>query len=1232
MRSRHLGLVATATVVAFGLLQRGATRAQPAPLPDAPALALACQGTDPYVALAVQGGWRAEDSPETEPALLLARQALGLRSPVLASRAQLGDIYGLAYDAPRGVVYAGAWQRMGGRFGPGGPGAVYRVSLADGAVDLLAQLPAGPDHHPAPGTPGAKEDPDWTGKTSLGDLDLSPSGDLLFVSDLLDGKVYRLGLPEGRVLGAFAHGAVRERWSRDARLMGLGEQGDWLYHGLVNSREDDTVLGLLEGRVYRSRADGSDMEQVLRFGLGADGSYQRSAAWGPWTTDPSAAAPDQPLVADIAFRRSGLPVVGLRDRRVDMDPTCVWRQDCLGGASLGDLLPARERDGGSGWELIRSPQWYRDTDPASQETAWGAVAPLPGLNWLVAPARPADQAYPGPALALDAFDDGSGMRVRAARVVQSSAPDGSLAAGDIAVLCDPANQVDPDVLVTLTAEAGEASTATEAARVAARATQVVATRTAHAPTQEIRRTAAAETATALAPTVIAEAPTVAAGRRRALATAAVLVPRQMTLVAPTSMAIGTAAARATPAPASTATAYAWAYQQVKNSCQSSNPYLAVTQFVPMVDWSGEAYSPAWLKGQPALVALNDTVGDDMALHHNLAFQDQVGAVFGVAQDLQRDRTYVGAYTKRLADYGPLGPGGIYQVDLARGTVLPWAALPAGQDSHRFTQGFDIAASNSVGVTGLGDLELTAAGDQLFAVNLRDGYVYRFEAPSGRLLGAFPNGAAGLDWAEDARPFALAWKDGWLYHGVVDSRSRDAQATNNPAPRTLAAYVYRSRPDGSEMTEVLRVDLDYGRQPAWNPWPRVVDDGAYLDQPMLVDIEFREDGDLVLGLRDRQADSRVQNAASGDMVLTLRSGEIYVPLTVPEFYQDNLLHGESSWGTLASLPWLDQVVSTVIDPIQIYSGGLAWYDNVSGYDVGRETVYAGANQTFGKAAGLGDLESLCFPLTPTPTAPAVTVTVTASVTASPSATRTLTPSPTSSPTVTATPTPGHYTIYLPFAERLLCRPESIFTDAVLVLDMSTSMYRETRGGRSKHAAALEAAHAFIAQMKLEPNAYGAHDRVAVVGFNDLAWTEIGLSGDRAAVMAGLDRLPARIAQGTRIDLALIEAQATASRGPRQGNNQPVMIVLTDGLPNRVPFGPGSIAPECPNQECTVLERAAAAKAAGTRIFTIGLGETDDVLDRLLGGVASSRRDYFFAPDGEDLADIYRGIAGRLTECP
>ncbi|HUE96013.1 MAG TPA: VWA domain-containing protein, partial [Longimicrobiaceae bacterium] len=98
---------------------------------------------------------------------------------------------------------------------------------------------------------------------------------------------------------------------------------------------------------------------------------------------------------------------------------------------------------------------------------------------------------------------------------------------------------------------------------------------------------------------------------------------------------------------------------------------------------------------------------------------------------------------------------------------------------------------------------------------------------------------------------------------------------------------------------------------------------------------------------------------------------------------------------------------------------------------------------------------------------------------------------------------------------------------------------------------------------------------------------------------------------------------ADGGPAESR---VMILLTDGLPTRVP------TPESGGrQEDTVIAEAARAKAAGTRIFTIGLGLGDDVLRDLLGAVASRPEDYHFAPDGEDLADVYRQIAGRIRGC-
>jgi Mg-chelatase subunit ChlD len=209
----------------------------------------------------------------------------------------------------------------------------------------------------------------------------------------------------------------------------------------------------------------------------------------------------------------------------------------------------------------------------------------------------------------------------------------------------------------------------------------------------------------------------------------------------------------------------------------------------------------------------------------------------------------------------------------------------------------------------------------------------------------------------------------------------------------------------------------------------------------------------------------------------------------------------------------------------------------------------------------------------------------------------------------------------------CIPEEIFTDVVLVLDMSTSMYRETRTGRTKHEAAVEAAAMFASQLDLEPDGWGRQDQVAVVGFNERAWTEVALTDDITEAHRGLGRLLQRIHEGTRLDLAFQEGQRAVEGPGHYPENQMVMIVLTDGLPNWVPTPEPS-----GSQEQTVLAAAAQAKERGTHVFTIGLGLPDDVLRPLLEAAASNPEDYYYAPDGEDLADIYRQIAGRIIECP
>ncbi|MFN8422956.1 MAG: hypothetical protein U0470_06020 [Anaerolineae bacterium] len=94
-----------------------------------------------------------------------------------------------------------------------------------------------------------------------------------------------------------------------------------------------------------------------------------------------------------------------------------------------------------------------------------------------------------------------------------------------------------------------------------------------------------------------------------------------------------------------------------------------------------------------------------------------------------------------------------------------------------------------------------------------------------------------------------------------------------------------------------------------------------------------------------------------------------------------------------------MLSTAVDPVTVNSNGALWYDNITGAYVRRETVHAGF-ETFAKAAGLGDMESLNVAPTPTYTP---TPTDVYTRTPSPSPSVTLTPTP----TITPSSTPGHF---------------------------------------------------------------------------------------------------------------------------------------------------------------------------------------------------------------------------------
>ncbi|GAB3944026.1 hypothetical protein GCM10028805_11090 [Spirosoma harenae] len=183
------------------------------------------------------------------------------------------------------------------------------------------------------------------------------------------------------------------------------------------------------------------------------------------------------------------------------------------------------------------------------------------------------------------------------------------------------------------------------------------------------------------------------------------------------------------------------------------------------------------------------------------------------------------------------------------------------------------------------------------------------------------------------------------------------------------------------------------------------------QPILTDIEFDIDGSMILALGDRagfqqghrnydlsgtgnysgrvagdilRAFSRqgvfvLENAAKAGPFVGSRPrnnqgpgfGEFYVDDSGAGAGSDGLYHAEIGLGSLALRPGSGEVVTGVMDPTGIntaynfiaFSGGIRHMNNTTGLVNNAFALYSSPTSgtrdgTFGKAAGLGDLEILC----------------------------------------------------------------------------------------------------------------------------------------------------------------------------------------------------------------------------------------------------------------------------------
>jgi len=300
--------------------------------------------------------------------------------------------------------------------------------------------------------------------------------------------------------------------------------------------------------------------------------------------------------------------------------------------------------------------------------------------------------------------------------------------------------------------------------------------------------------------------------------------------------------------------------------------------------------PCYLNGDPLATGSGSAIEDAFVLFKSsyeggnprptvLATAAEIGGTWGTAYNKASKTIYTSAFLKRHVGFGPLGIGGIYQIDLsgAEPVTTPFIdvnsiGINVGSYPSNSERGLsadinfpnnDTRAFDDVGKAGIGGMCMAADGSKLYIVNITEKQLHSIEIngddiPTSSDVTSFnlpnPNCSGG-----EFRPFAVRMNNDQVYVGGVC----DAEASGNRSD--LRAIVYRL--DGNNFTEVLNFSLDYTKGLAsrscddggWFPWTNQVPENCFMSgnaqvivhpTPHLTALEFDDSGNLILGFTDR----------------------------------------------------------------------------------------------------------------------------------------------------------------------------------------------------------------------------------------------------------------------------------------------------------------------------------------------------------------------------------------------
>jgi Mg-chelatase subunit ChlD len=157
----------------------------------------------------------------------------------------------------------------------------------------------------------------------------------------------------------------------------------------------------------------------------------------------------------------------------------------------------------------------------------------------------------------------------------------------------------------------------------------------------------------------------------------------------------------------------------------------------------------------------------------------------------------------------------------------------------------------------------------------------------------------------------------------------------------------------------------------------------------------------------------------------------------------------------------------------------------------------------------------------------------------------------------------------------------------------------------------AATAFVTV--LAPASDGVH--MGEVSFSTTATLDQVLTGDGSLVIAAINALTSTNLTNLEDAIQKSAAELASARDRTDATSPDFMVIITDGNPT-TSNGPSSDSVDAANA-------AAAAKAAGIKIYVVGIG-SDVNGTYLLNDISSGTGYYFSAANWSDLETILRGL--------